>query len=278
VAGVLAGSAGVGFSYAMKDRRTMISRHLRRVYGPQLSDSALDAKVRAAFDTYARYWLESFRLGSTSREELEAGMSWQGLGLIEEGLAGGKGVIVAMPHLGGWDFGGAWFTSIGYRATAVVEALEPPELFEWFVKLRQEIGLTVVAHGPEAGPAVLRALRANELVVLVCDRDLARTGVEVTFFGEKTTLPAGPATLALRTGAVLLPTAIYFGGPGHHGVVRPPLDVSRQGSLRDDVQRITQALAHELEELIRVAPEQWHLFQPNWPSDYELLRSAATEA
>ena len=249
----------------------MIRRHLQRVYGDRLSGPALDAKVRQAFDTYARYWLESFRLGSTSREELEAGLAWEGLGLIEEGLAGGKGVIVAMPHLGGWDFGGAWFTSIGYRATAVVEALEPPELFEWFVQLRQEIGLTVVAHGPEAGGAVLRALRANELVVLVCDRDLARTGVEVSFFGETTTLPAGPATLALRTGAVLLPTAIYFGGPGHRGVVRPPLVVERQGSLRDDVQRITQALAHELEELIRVAPEQWHLFQPNWPSDYELL-------
>jgi KDO2-lipid IV(A) lauroyltransferase len=119
---------------------------------------------------------------------------------------------------------------------------------------------------------VLSALRRNELVGLVCDRDLARTGIEVEFFNERTTLPAGPATLALRTGAALLPTAVYFAGPGHRGLVRPPIPVERHGKgLRDDVTRITQLVAYALEDLIRVAPQQWHLLQPNWPSDYELV-------
>jgi KDO2-lipid IV(A) lauroyltransferase len=90
----------------------------------------------------------------------------------------------------------------------------------------------------------------------------------VDFFGERTTLPGGPATLALRTGAPLLPTAVYFDGPDHRrSVVLPPVDTSRQGRLREDVQRVTQDLAHALEDLIRRAPEQWHLLQPNWPSD-----------
>jgi KDO2-lipid IV(A) lauroyltransferase len=105
-------------------------------------------------------------------------------------------------------------------------------------------------------------------VALLSDRDIQGTGVEVEFFGERTTLPSGPATLALRTGAPLIPVAVYFRNPtGYHGVVRPPLEVVRQGSLREDVGRITQTLAHELETLIRRAPEQWHLLQPNWPSD-----------
>jgi len=92
--------------------------------------------------------------------------------------------------------------------------------------------------------------------------------VEVEFFGERTTLPGGPATLALRTGATVVPTAVYFRpGRDHLGVVRPALEVERRGRLRDDIARITQAIAHELESLIRVAPEQWHLLQPNWPSD-----------
>jgi KDO2-lipid IV(A) lauroyltransferase len=90
----------------------------------------------------------------------------------------------------------------------------------------------------------------------------------VEFFGERTTLPGGPATLALRTGAPIVPTAIYFDGPSsRHAVLLPALDTRRQGKLRDDVQRVTQDLATALEILIRKAPEQWHLLQPNWPSD-----------
>src|SRR5205085_7976812 len=117
------------------------------------------------------------------------------------------------------------------------------------------------------------ALRANEVACLLCDRDLAGTGIPVEFFGERTTLPGGPAALALRTGAALLPAAVYFEGRhGHRGVVRPPVPVERTGRLRDAVARVSQALAGELECLIRDAPDQWHLFQPNWPSD----RDAAT--
>jgi KDO2-lipid IV(A) lauroyltransferase len=104
-------------------------------------------------------------------------------------------------------------------------------------------------------------------VCLLCDRFLEGSSVEVDFFGERTLLPAGPATLALRTGAPLLPTAVYFRGASHHGQVQPPIPATRTGSLRDDVQRVTQLLAIELERLIRLAPEQWHLLQPNWPSD-----------
>ena len=130
--------------------------------------------------------------------------------------------------------------------------------------------MTVVPLGPKAGPAVLRALRANEVVCLLCDRDIDHSGIPVDFFGETTTLPAGPATLSLRTGAPVLPVGVYFTTTrydGHHAVVRPPLPNNRLGGLREDVTRVTQALAYELEFLIRRSPEQWHLFQPNWPSD-----------
>jgi KDO2-lipid IV(A) lauroyltransferase len=183
-------------------------------------------------------------------------------------LAAGNGVILALPHLGGWDFGGAWFASQGYKATVVVEPLEPPELFEWFADMRRAMGLEIVPLGPDAGTAILRRLKGGGIVGLVCDRDLAGTGVEVEFFGERTTLPSGPATLALRTGAPILPAAVYFTGrDGHHGLVRPPLAIERTGKFREDVARVTQLLADEFEGLIRAAPWQWHLFQPNWPSD-----------
>jgi len=273
VAVVMARVLGVVMSVAMRGRRRMIGRHLRRVYGQRAGRWRVALGVQAAFDSYARYWLESFRLATTTPAALDASMSYEGLDIIEAALANGKGVIAALPHLGGWDFGGAWLTSQGYPLTVVVEDLQPPELFEWFARLRAGLGLTIVRHGREAGGAVARALRANQVVCLLSDRDLTRDGVEVEFFGERTTLPAGPATLALRTGAALVPMALYYDRHGHYGVVRPPIPTTREGSVRADVGRITQLLASELETLIRRAPEQWHLFQPNWPSDFESLRT-----
>jgi KDO2-lipid IV(A) lauroyltransferase len=115
----------------------------------------------------------------------------------------------------------------------------------------------------------MAALRDNHVLCLLCDRDLGGGGVEVEFFGEVTTLPAGPATLGIRTGAPVLPTAAFHEGRRRHGIVGAPVDCSRQGKLRDDVQRVTQDIAHRLEDLIRMAPEQWHLLQPNWPSDQD---------
>jgi lauroyl/myristoyl acyltransferase len=257
----------------MAPRRALVSRHLGRVYGPGLEAETLNAKVDEAFASYGRYWAESLRLPRTSFARVEAGMSWQGIGHLYRALEAGRGAILALPHLGGWEWAGAWVVGQGYPMTVVVEALDPPELFDWFVGFRRSIGMEVVGVGPEAGTAVLRALRANHVVCLLSDRNLSgASGVEVEFFGERTALPGGPATLALRTGAALLPTAVYFedGHAGHLGLVQAPVETIRQGSLREDVTRVTQELATRLEGLISRDPTQWHLMQPNWPSDQKL--------
>ncbi|MEZ5295677.1 MAG: phosphatidylinositol mannoside acyltransferase [Ilumatobacteraceae bacterium] len=260
---------GFGASFANAERRAMIERHLRRA-DPTMGGARLRRAVQLAFDSYTRYWLESFRLPHLPRRTVDRGMRVDGYEHVETALAGGKGLILALPHLGGWEWAGRWLADRGLGVTAVVEAIEPPELFEWFKELRNELGMNIVALGPDAGKEVLAALQRNDVVCLLSDRDIQRTGIEVEFFGETTTLPAGPATLSLRTGAPLLPTAVYFTDrtDGHLGVVRPPIDTTRSGErLRVDITRVTQALAAELEHLIRRAPYQWHLFQPNWPSD-----------
>lgn len=269
VAAAAATSLGFGASFASADRRAMIERHISRV-NPALRGTSLRVAVQQAFDSYARYWVESFRLPSLSKRAVDRSFSVDGFHHVTDALELGNGCIFALPHLGGWEWAGRWMTDKGYRLTVVVEALEPPELFEWFSDLRKELGMTVVPTGPKAGPAVLKALKANEIVCLLCDRDIDRNGVDVEFFGERTTLPAGPATLGLRIGAPILPVGCYFTPAynGHHALVRPAVTANRsKDGLREDVSRVTQALARELEFLIRRAPEQWHLFQPNWPSD-----------
>jgi lauroyl/myristoyl acyltransferase len=269
-ASVAGRAAALGMANVDAQRRRMVARHLQRIHGGELSRLELRRAVQRSFESYARYWVEALRLPGITAEELDAGMSFEGFEQIGAALDAGNGVVLALVHMGGWDWGGAWLATQGYEITVVVEPLEPVEMFEWFADFRRKLGMTIVPLGPDAGPAVTRALRGNQIVGLLCDRDITGGGAEVDFFGERTTLPAGPATLALRTGAPLLPTAVYFEGHGRHrGVIRPALDLTRQGSLREDVSRITQAIAVEFEDLIRAAPEQWHVFQPNWPSDHD---------
>ncbi len=260
---------GLALALALRSRRWLVERHLQRVHGGGLTPPGLRRERQRAFDSYARYWIESFRLPVLSGEAIDHGMWADGLQHLDAALAAGHGAILALPHLGGWDFGGAWLTRRGYRLTVVVEPVQPPELLTWFSDLRAGLGLRVIPLGPQAGAAVLAALRANEVVALLCDRDIGGGGVAVEFFGERTTLPAGPVTLALRAGARVLPTAVYFDGrTGHRGEIRPALATERTGRFRHDVARLTQDLTAGLESLIRAAPEQWHLLQPNWPSDH----------
>lgn len=273
VAGAAATTVGLALTAARRQARAVYARHIRRVMGPELSAADVRDWTRRVFVNYARYWLEGARLPAIDPKIIHARMSIEsGYEHLIDGMAAGKGVVLALPHLGRWEWGGAWLNLEGYPMTAVAETVEPPQLYDWFVSQRQALGLTIVALGPEASGVLLRTLRGGGLVGLLCDRDIVGNGVEVEFFGERTTLPAGPATLALRTGAVLLPAAVY-GGPGNHhtGVILPPVPVERTGRLRADVTRITQLVAHDLEGLIRRAPDQWYLFQPNWPSDKEAL-------
>jgi len=265
--GTIASFVGLPAAVGLADKRQMVDRHMRRVL-PSASASVRRRLVREVFDNYARYYVESFKLPSLTAKEVRDGIVLPGYDEhLAPALEAGKGAIVALPHLGGWEWAGRWFTDRGLPMTVVVEPLEPPELFEWFASLRRSFGMTVVPLGPDAGGAVLRALANNEVVCLLSDRFISGASTEVEFFGERTLLPAGPATLSLRTGAPLIPAAVYFRGRGHEAVVRPALPNERRGKLRDDVQRLTQLLAAELEFLIRRAPEQWHLLQPNWPSD-----------
>ncbi|MGH9026849.1 MAG: phosphatidylinositol mannoside acyltransferase [Acidimicrobiia bacterium] len=254
---------------ATPQRRAQVERNLSRVSGGRLDGLALRRAVSDTFDSYGRYWWELFRLPvDVATRDLSTRFELEGGEHFLDGVAAGKGVVVALPHVGGWDFAGAWFAERGFRPVAVAEPVEPPELFDWFADIRQRAGIDIVPLGPNVGNALLAALRAGRVVTLLCDRDIPGNGVEVEFFSERTTMPSGPALLALRTGAALLPAAVYFSPRGkHRAVVQAPVEAARQGRLRDDVRRVTELLAGRLEELIRAAPEQWHLMQPNWPSD-----------
>lgn len=273
VSGAVVAAGSTLASLLAGDRRVIVERNVERATGGPLSSTQKRRAVARTFGAYGRYYLDSFRLPSLSAEEIDDGFSYTGFEHITNALEAGTPPILVLPHLGGWEWAAFWLTKVnGYRVTAVVEPLEPPELFDWFKSFRESLGMEVVAVGPEAGPTVLRALNDGAIVCLLSDRVVSgAASVAVDFFGERTLLPAGPATIGLRTGAPLLPVAVYFDGDSHVAEVRPPVETERRGGFRSDVQRVTQSLATELERFIRKAPEQWHVLQPGWPSDYRAL-------
>lgn len=247
----------------------MLARHMRRAL-PAAGDEEIRAAVRRGFESYVRYYVESFRLPRRNVDQIRAGIHITGYEHVEAALAERRGVILALPHLGGWEWAGFWLTRVkGLRVSVVVEALDPPELFDWFAGFRARLGMEVIVADANAATRVAAALARNDVVCLLCDRDVTGTGIDVEFFGEVTKLPAGPALLGLRSGAPVLPTAVYFEPDGmHFGHVRPGLDLTRHGPrIRHDVARVTGDLAAELARLIGHAPDQWHLLQANWPSD-----------
>ncbi len=234
-----------------------------RLVRPEASESELRLIARAGFGSYGRYWAESLRLPSLSAEAIDRGFDVEGFEHIQSARANGHGPIMALPHLGGWEWAAAWLGRVAeIPVTAVVEPLEPPDVFDWFKDLRSSYGINVVPLGPGALGPVIASVKQRHVLCLLADRDLVGDGVPVEFFGVATTMPAGPALVARRTGAPLLPTAVYFDGNRRICRIRPPVRVERTGSLRADLVTTTQRLANELEILVDAAPDQWHVLQP----------------
>ncbi|MEU5358516.1 phosphatidylinositol mannoside acyltransferase [Streptomyces albidoflavus] len=248
-----------------------LEANLARVV-PDAGPERLAELSRAGMRSYLRYWMESFRLPAWSETRIKEGFEPEGLHHLTDGLAAGKGVILALPHLGNWDLAGAWVTrNLGVPFTTVAERLKPETLYDRFVAYREGLGMEVLPHtGGSAFGTLARRLRAGGLVCLVADRDLSASGVEVTFFGDTARMPAGPAILAQQTGALLLPVTLWFDAtPGMKGRVHPPVEVPETGTRAEKTSLMTQALADAFAEGIADHPEDWHMLQRLWLADLE---------
>lgn len=262
-----------GYRILSRRRMIMIQKHLEMAC-PDLSAAELEVKVERALHLYARYWLETFRANGYKPAEFAATVTTEGEEHLREAYATGSGAIVACPHLGNWDAVGAYSAQHYGTLLTVAELLKPNAAFNYWCRSRERLGIRVVALDGTTTPAreVIAWLRGGGIVALIADRDLTGDGIEVDFFGERTTVPGGPATFAVRTGAPLLPLGSYVDDAGKTRVVlRPPIEIDGECGKTQAVATATQSLVNEFERLIRIEPEQWHLFTPNWPSDWVAL-------
>ena len=249
--------------------RGVVAANLSRVLGRPPSSPLVQAAVKDAFRSYARYWYDTFHIRALPPERVMSRMRFVGVEHLEAATEGGRGAVLALPHLGNWDVAGHYVVLRGWPVTAVAEMLKPEALFRLFYDHRVALGMGVVplAEDRTAAEELVRRVGENHLIALVADRDLKGGGVVVEMFGEERTIPAGPALLSLTTGSPLHAASPYDLEDGWSLEIGPRIEIERTDSLRDDVTTLTRELAKRFERSIAAAPTQWHMFQPAWEGE-----------
>ncbi|HWG62823.1 MAG TPA: phosphatidylinositol mannoside acyltransferase [Streptosporangiaceae bacterium] len=277
-------SAAFGFAGDIAWRRQgprvqVLEANLRRVVGPGATGKELRALSRESMRSYARYWLEVFRLPVISTERIVNDMGFvDGEDALHAALTAGRGVVIALPHMGNYEQAGAWVIARGAgRFTTVAERLKPDSLFDRFLAFRESLGMEVLpATGGNGRFGVLaQRLRAGSLVCLVSDRDVTGGGIEVEFFGEKARMMAGPAALAVQTGAALMPVTLWFEDGGWGAQIHKEVPVPEEGTRQEKIAALTQEVAHVFEAGIRAHPQDWHMLQHIFVADLDPARLAA---
>jgi phosphatidylinositol dimannoside acyltransferase len=259
----------------------VLEANLRRVlsyqqHSPTVDGKELRALSRAALRSYARYWFEVFRLPVIPIERIMTGMHANPEGEAElfANLKAGRGVIIALPHMGNFEQAGAWVVKLGAGSfTTVAERLRPESVYEAFVRFRESLGMEVLpltGNQPPFG-ILSQRLRAGGLVCLVSDRDLKETGIEVEMFGEKARI-AATAALAVHTGAALMPAATWFEGDDWGAHIYEEIPVPPDGTRAEKVAAMSQQLAHVFEVAIAEHPQDWHMLQRVFVADLDPAR------
>jgi lauroyl/myristoyl acyltransferase len=245
-----------------------LRRNLRTVVGPEVPDAEFDELVRSGLRSYARYWMEAFRLPSQSRARFLTDFHLEQADEFNATMAEGNGLILALPHVGNWDAAAAWVVSNDWRLITVAERLKPERVFDRFVAYREKLGMEVVPlTGGQRAPLDVLAERATQgwAVALLADRDLSARGVDVRFFGGRTRMPPGPALLALRTGAPLYAVDLWYTPTRAVGSIRRiTMPDPSEGGLDVRVKLVTQRLADAFAEGIARHPQDWHMLQKMW--------------
>ena len=264
-----------GIAAARSRRRRQVAANLARITGEAPGSERLRELVVEAYRSYARYWLETFRLVREGRAFWLERFGAVGGDNLDDALARGKGVVILIGHLGNWDAAGAWVGATGRRLVTVAEVLRPRRLFEFFLSHRTKLGMTIYGAEPGVTAKLVEEAEGGAVVAILGDRDLKGTGLEIDFFGEPATFPAGAASIALRAGVPLLVAGVFERRlpDGRRGWY---VDFSEPVALPEDrdraVAELTRRAIEKLQEYVARHPEQWHVFQPFWIADREAAR------
>lgn len=261
-------------AYRRNGKRVQRLRSNYEIVIPHITPNERESFVRSGLSSAMRYWCDTFRISDWSIEKTLRSTRTNNEELLFSPLQENRGVIVAVPHAGNWDHAGAYFCAKGARVNTVAEHLKPERLFRKFLAHRERMGMRVL----DLNAGVLDDLRTillqeRELVALVADRDLSRSGINVRFFDKIARMPAGPAILAYDTDADLITAFVAYREHGIEVFFTPPIKVNRQTERSIEIARLTQVIASRFEDAIRKDPISWHMQQRIFIDDSFVERS-----
>lgn len=230
---------------------------------PNYTESEISTLAKAGMRSYLRYWCDTFRSPDWDRKRIQSTVTVNDVELLLEPIRSKRGVVVSLPHAGNWDHAGSFFCSQGIPLVTVVERLKPEKLFKKFLAYRQAIGMEALPLDGRVMGTLATRLREGKLVALVADRDLSRSGIEVDFFDGPARMPAGPALLAIRTGADLLTAYVSYTEIGIHIEFRK-VDIPIDGEEAARVKATVQLCADNFAAGIKQHPQDWHMLQRIW--------------
>ena len=210
-----------------------------------------------------RYWCDTFRLPDWSIERIQNTVTVTNEHLFFDALNSGNGGIITVPHAGNYDHAAAYFCSKGAKIVTVAERLKPEALFKKFMEYRAAFGMEALPLDGRVIPTLALRLRAGCIVALAADRDLSRSGIDVTFFGAPARMPAGPAVLALRSDAALISAMVSYTNSGIH-IDFDAVPIPSHGSEAEKISAIIQSSADLFAKGIAAHPEDWHMMQRIW--------------
>jgi len=231
---------------------------------PELNSDQVEFLTNAGMRSYLRYWCDTFRFPGWDNDRLLATTKCDNENFLRDAISEKRGCIVALPHAGNWDHAGAYFCATGIPLTTVAEHLKPEKLFRKFLAYRTAIGMEVLDLNSRSIALLAQRLRAGKLVALVADRDLSKNGIPVKFFGEGARMPAGPALLAIQTGADLITAFVKYEDDGIRIIFEEPIQVPEAGSVGEKTAAMTQIMADRFARHISAHTVDWHMLQRIW--------------
>jgi phosphatidylinositol dimannoside acyltransferase len=243
-------------------KQALIHANLAHALGLEPDNRRVRRAARRAFRNYAKYLVDMMRIGEMTEEVAADLVGIENFEILTEARAEGKGVLVCTAHIGGMDLLGPGLKLAGASMHVVADDTTYGRLFDHLAAARARQNIFVIGWRNLRG--MFRVLRDNGNVVLFCDGGYRRGDVPVELFGEATTFPIGPATLAAKTGAPLLTVACRRTDDDRFVTRGLPL-IHCHSTDPGEIQRATQAVADALAAVIAEDPGQWYMFRPVWP-------------
>ncbi|KPJ60768.1 MAG: hypothetical protein AMJ46_04665 [Latescibacteria bacterium DG_63] len=244
-------------------RRKIVMGNLRTVF-PEKDEEELLQIARNTYRNFAMSLAEYARLPVTSAQEMRDRITIQGLENLDKALARSEGAVLVTGHFGSWELMGASLIAHGYPVQFLVGEQKNKAVDNLMNRLRQSKGIGIIKMGA-AMRNVLKALRGNQFVAMLCDQDAGSHGVFVDFLGRPASTPVGPASFALRTGACLIAGFILRENLSHHSVIlEEPILPAPTGNREEDERRYTQAHTSLLEKYVRQRPDHWLWLHRRW--------------